>query len=93
MFSSIKKLISILNFSFIDNLIKFIEGIGIAIFILIFIVFLQYLYIPIFYEIETTYIIQPNIDYELLKKIEQKLSEQEKVNDESIIKYKDPFIK
>ncbi|MEK9147397.1 MAG: hypothetical protein AAB593_00555 [Patescibacteria group bacterium] len=93
MFSSIKKLISILNFSFIDNLIKFIEGIGIAIFILIFIVFLQYLYIPIFYEMETTYIIQPNIDYELLKKIEQKLSEQEEIDNESIVKYKDPFIK
>lgn len=93
MFSSIKNLISILNFNFIDNLIKFIEGIGIAIFILIFIVFLQYLYIPIFYEIETTYIIQPNIDYELLKKIEQKLFEQEKIDDESVIKYKDPFIK
>jgi len=93
MFSSIKKLISILNFSFIDNLIKFIEGIGIAVFILIFIVFLQYLYIPIFYEMETTYIIQPNIDYELLKKIEQKLSEQEKIDNENVIIYKDPFIK
>ena len=93
MFSIIKKLIFALNFNFIDNLIKFIEGIGIAVFILIFIVFLQYLYIPIFYEMETTYIIQPNIDYELLKKIEQKLSEQEKIDSENVIIYKDPFIK
>ncbi|KKP37390.1 MAG: hypothetical protein UR23_C0004G0012 [Candidatus Roizmanbacteria bacterium GW2011_GWA2_32_13] len=93
MFSIIKKLIFALNFNFIDNLIKFIEGIGIAVFILIFIVFLQYLYIPIFYKIETTYIIKPNIDYELLKKIEQKLSEQEKNDDKNAIIYKDPFIK
>lgn len=93
-----KKILSIikyLNFSFIDNLVKFIEGIGIAAFILIFIVFLQYLYIPIFYNIDNVYIIQPNINYELLNKVEKELLTIDKDDNEykNIIKYDDPFIR